>query len=149
MKVNGALEALNRFPNVNVPTLSNQLVAISDRAQEAQSAVQDLRLTLANAKAGAITKVETAVMKITARIDAPLAKIQALINTYQGKVTNAQERVTSTTNTILTWLLVSAIAVTILCFIIAAALLLLFFVCLQFVIHGHFPPLRVVINKGG
>ncbi len=144
LKVNGALEALDRFPNVSVPTFSDQLVAISDRAQEAQSAVQDLRITLANAKAGAVTKVETAVTKITARIDTPLTKIQSLINTYQAKVTSAQERVTSTTNSILTWLLVSAIAVTILCLIVAAGLLLLFLVCLQFVIHGRFPSLRVV-----
>ncbi len=149
LKVNGALETLNRFPNVNVPTLSDQLVAISDRAQEAQSAMQDLQVTLANAKSGAITKVETAITQITAKIDAPLAKIQSLINTYQAKVTDAQERVTSTTNTILTLLLVLAISLTILCIIVAAALLLLFLVCLQFVIHGHFPSLRVVVNKGG
>ncbi len=149
LKVNGALAALNRFPGVTVPTLNDQLVAISDRAQEAQSAVQDLRVTLANVKAGAVTKVETAVTKITARIDAPLAKMQSLINTYQAKITNAQERVASTTNSILTWLLVSAIAVTILCITVAVALLLLFMVCLQFVIHGRFPSLRVVVNKGG
>ncbi len=149
LKVNGALEVLDRFPNVNVPTFSDQLVAISNRAQEAQSAMQDLRTTLANIKAGAITKAETAVTKITARIDTPLEKIQSLINTYQAKITNAQGQVTSTTNTILTWLLVSAISLTILCLIVAAALLLLFLYCLQFVIHGRFPSLRVVVNKGG
>ncbi|HYB00008.1 MAG TPA: hypothetical protein VED37_07300 [Ktedonobacteraceae bacterium] len=149
LKVNGALEVLDRLPNVNVPTFSDQLVAISDRAQEAQAAVQDLQVTLANIKAGAITKAETAVTKITARIDAPLAKIQSTINANQAKVTNAQERVTSTTNTILTWLLVATISWTILCIIVAAALLLFFLFCLQFVIHGRFPSLRVVVNKGG
>ncbi len=149
LKVNGALVALNRFPNVTVPTFSDQLIAISNRAQEAQSAMQDLRTTLANVKAGVVTKAETAVMKITARIDAPLAKIQALINTYQAKVINAQNRLPSTTNQILTLLLVTAISLTILFIIIAAALLLLFLVCLQFVIHGRFPSLRVVVNKGG
>ena len=149
LKVNGALEVLDRFPNVNVPTFSDQLVAISNRTQEAQAAVQDLQVTLANIKAGAITKAETAVTKITARIDAPLAKIQSTIDTNQAKVTNAQARVTSTTNTILTWLLVTAISWTILCIIVAAALLLFFLFCLQFVIHGRFPSLRVVVNKGG
>ncbi len=149
LKVNGALVALNRFPGITVPTLNDQLVTISDRAQEAQSAVQDLRVTLANVKTGATTKVETAVTKITARIDMPLTRIQSLINTYQAKITNTQERVTSTTNTILTLLLVTAISLTILCLIIAAALLLFFLFCLQFVIHGRFPSLRVVVNKGG
>jgi len=71
------------------------------------------------------------------------------MNTYQAKMTNAQDRVTRATNTILTWLLVSAIAVTILYLVVAAALLLLFLVCLQFVIHGRFPSLRVQVNRGG
>jgi hypothetical protein len=143
LKVNGALLALNRFPGVTVPTLSPQLSAVSDRAQEAVSAVQDLRVTLANIKAGAVAKAETAVMQITARIDAPLARIQSLVNTYQGKVTNAQDRVSSTTNTILTWLLVTAISLTLLFIIVAAALLLLIYVCWQYIRHGRFPSLRV------
>ncbi len=143
LKVNGALDALNRFPGVTVPPLNDQLTGISDRAQQAESAVQDLRVTLANIKAGVVTKAETAVMQITARIDAPLTRIQSLINTYQAKVTNAQDRVTSTTNTILTWILIIAVAWTIIFIIVAAALLLLFLVCLQYIIHGRFPSLRV------
>ena len=86
LKVNGALVTLNRFPGVTVPALSDQLSAVSDRAQEAVSAMQDLRVTLADIKAGTVTKAQTAVMQITARIDAPLARIQALITTYQAKV---------------------------------------------------------------
>ena len=149
LKVNGALEALNRFPGVTVPALNDQLVTISDRAQQAESAVQDLRVTLANIKAGVVTKAETAVNQITARIDTPLSRIQSLIGTYQTKVTNAQGRVTSTTNQVLTLLLVTAISLTINSLIVAAALLLLFLVCLQSVIYGRFPSLRVVTNKGG
>jgi hypothetical protein len=144
LKVNGALVAINRFPGVTVPTLNDQLVAISDRAQEAQSAVQDLRVTLANIKAGVVTKAETTIMQVTARIDAPLARIQSLVNTYQAKVTNAQDRVTSTTNQILTLLLVTAISLTILCLIVVAALLLLIYFCWQYIRHGRFPSLRVV-----
>ena len=147
LKVNGALEALNRFPGVTVPTLNNQLTGISDRAQEAQSAAQDLRVTLANIKAGAVTKAETAVMKITARIDAPLVRIQSLVNTYQTKVANAQDRVTSTTNTTLTWLLITAVSLTILSIIVTVALLLLIFVCWQYIRHGHFPSLRIATTS--
>jgi hypothetical protein len=90
LKVNGALVALNRFPGVSVPTLSPQLSAVSDRAQESVSTMQDLRVTLANIKAGAVTKAETAVMQITARIDVPLARIQSLVNTYQAKVVHVR-----------------------------------------------------------
>ena len=144
LKVNGALVALNRFPGVTVPTMSDQLSAVSDRAQEAVSAMQDLRVTLANIKAGTVTKAETAVMQITARIDAPLARIQSLVTTYQARVAQAQDRVSSTTNTILTWLLVTAISLTLLCIIVAVALLLLIYVCWQYIRHGRFPSLRVV-----
>jgi hypothetical protein len=147
LTVNGALQVINRIPGVSVPTFNDQLSAISDRTQQAQSAVQDLHTTLANIKAGTVTKVETAVTQITARIDAPLARIQSLITTYQAKIANVQNRVTSTTNSILTWLLVAAISITILCIIVAASLLLLFLICLQFVIHGRFPSLRVAVNK--
>jgi hypothetical protein len=149
LKVNGALVALNRFPGITVPTLNDQLSGISNRAQEAESALQDLRVTLANIKAGVVTKAETAVKQVTARIDVPLARIHSIVNTYQAKLVNTQDRVTSTTNTILTWLLVTAIAVTILSIIVTVALLLLFLICLQFIIHGHFPSLRVVVDKGG
>ena len=149
LKVNGALEVLNRFPGAPVPTFSDQLAAISARAQEARSSMQDLRTTLAQTKTGTITHLATRITTITARTDTALAKIQSLINTYQAKVINAQNRLTARTNQILTLLLVTAISVTLLCLIAAAALLLLFLFCLQFVIHGRFPSLRVVVNKGG
>ena len=144
LKVNSALLALNRFPVVTVPTLSNQLSSVSDRAQEAEAAVQDLRVTLANIKAGLVTKAETAVMQVTARIDAPLARIQGLVNTYQAKVKQAQDRVSSTTNTILTLLLVTAVSLTLLLLIFSAGLVLLIYVCWQYIRTGRFPSLRVV-----
>ena len=146
LKVNSALLALNRFPGVTLPTLSNQLGTVSDRAQEAESAVQDLRVTLSNIKAGAVTKAETAVMQITSRIDGPLARIQALVNTYQAKAVQAQDRVSSTTNTILTLLLVTAVSLTLLLIIFSAGLVLLIYVCWQYIRHGRFPSLRVVYD---
>ena len=146
LKVNSALLAVNRFPGITVPTLNDQLSTVSDRAQQAESAVQDLRVTLANVKAGTVTKAETAVMQITSRIDAPLTRIQSLVNTYQAKGIQAQNRVTSTTNTILTWLLVSAISLTLLIIIISAGLVLLIYICWQYIRHGRFPSLRVVYD---
>src|SRR5439155_6774448 len=147
LKVNSALLALNRFPGVTLPTLSNQLGTVSDRAQEAESALQDLRVTLANIKAGAVTKAETAVMQVTTRIDGPLARIQSLVNTYQAKSIQAQDRVSSTTNTILTLLLVTAVSLTLLLIIFSAGLLLLIYVCWLYVRYGHFPSLLVVSTK--
>ncbi len=147
VKVNSALVALDRFPGVTVPMLSNQLSSVSDRAQEAAGAAQDLRVTLANIKAGIVTKAESAVKKVTSRIDVPLARIQGLVNTYQAKATQVQERVSSTTNTILTLLLVTAVSLTLLLIIFSAGLVLLIYVCWLYVRYGRFPSLRVVSTK--
>jgi uncharacterized membrane protein len=143
VKVNSVLVALDRFPGIAVPMLSTQLGSVSDRAQEAQAAAQDLRVTLANIKAGVVTKAESAVMQVTSRIDAPLTRIQGLVNTYQAKVTQAQDRVTSTTNTIFTLLLVTAVSLTLLLIIFAAGLVLLIYVCWQYVRTGRFPSIRI------
>jgi hypothetical protein len=148
LKVNGALVALDRLPGVMVPSLSSQLSSVSDRAQDAAAAAQDLRVTLANIKAGVVTKAETAIKQVTARIDAPLARIQGLVNTYKAKVAQAQDRVTSSTNTVLTLLLVTAISLTLFFIIFSAGLLLLIYVCFQYIRFGRFPSLRVEVTHG-
>ena len=143
VSLNSKLEVLNRFPNIQVPTLTNQLSAISDRAQEAQSAVQDLRTTLTDVKAGLVTTVVGAVTQRTARIDAALARIQETVNTYQATVTSTQRRVTAISNAILLLIDVGVVSLTLLFIIFAVGLVLLMWVCWQFVRTGHFPSLRV------
>jgi hypothetical protein len=145
VSVNSKLELLNRLPNIQVPTLTSQLSAISDRAQEAQSAVQDLRTTLTDVKAGLATTVVAAVTQRTARIDAALARIQGTVNTYQSTVTSTQKRVTAISNAILLLIDVGVVSLTLLFIIFAVGLVLLMWVCWQFVRTGHFPSLRVVI----
>src|SRR5437016_2102691 len=76
LTVNSTLLVLNRLPGLAVPKLSNELGSVSDRAQEAQTAVQDLRTTLAAMKAGLATKAQQAVTQVTSRIDAALARLQ-------------------------------------------------------------------------
>ena len=145
VSLNSKLEVLNRFPNIQVPTLTSQLSAISDRAQEAQAAAQDLRTTLTDVKAGLVTTVVAAVTQRTARIDAALARIQGTVNTYQATVTRTQKRVTATSNAILLLIDVGVVSLTLLFIIFAVGLVLLMWVCWQFVRTGHFPSLRVVI----
>ncbi len=143
VSLNSKLELLNRFPNIQVPTLTSQLSAISDRAQEAQSAVQDMRTSLTDVKAGLVTTVVAAVTQRTARIDAALARIQGTVNTYQATVTRTQNRVTATSNAILLLIDVGVVSLTLLFIIFAVGLALLVWVCWQFVRTGHFPSLRV------
>lgn len=142
--VNSALVALNRLPGVTLPSLTNELGAVSERAQEAQTALQDLRVTLAGVKAGIATKAEVVVTKVTARIDAALARIQALVNKYQATVTHALARITSTSNTLLLLIDVLTVSLTLLFVIYAVGLVLLLYVCWKYVRTGRFPSLRVV-----
>ena len=113
------------------------------RAQEAQAALQDLRVTLAQKRAGLEPKAEAVVMQLTSRIDAPLAQIQAIVNKYQAKVTDTQTRITSASNTLLLMINVLTVSLTILFIIFAAGLVLLMYVCWQYIRHGRFPSLRI------
>ena len=140
---NSKLEVLNGLPNVQIPTLP-QLTTVSDRAQQAQTAVQDLQTSLANVKSGLVTTVGAAVTKPMARIDAALAGIQDTVNTYQATVTRTQQRVTAISNNILLGIDVGIVSLTLLFLIFAVGLVLFLWVCWQFVRTGHFPSLRVV-----
>lgn len=142
--VNSTLAALNRLPGVTVPTLNGALSAVSDRAQEAQAAVQDLRTTVANVKAGIVTKAEDAVTNLTTRIDTALAMIQATVNKYQATVKLTLVRITTVRDRILLLIDVTIVSLTLLFLIIMAGLVLLFYVCWQYVRTGRFPSLRVV-----
>ncbi len=148
--LNSKLELLNSLPGVQVPALTDQLSAVSDRAQEAQAAVQDLQSSLADVKSGLVTTVTAAVTQRTATIDAALVRIQDAVNTYQATVTRTQQRVTATSNAVLLLIDVGTVSLTLLFIIFAIGLVLLMWVCWQFVRTGHFPSLRVLYasNKG-
>lgn len=140
---NSVVAVVSRLPGVNESPLDAKLSSVSDRAQEARAAVQDLRTTLAEAKGGLVTKAAV-VTQVTARINTALAQIQAIVNKYQAKVADKQARVTSASNRILTLINLLAVSLTILFIIFALGLVLLIWVCWQYVRTGHFPSLRVV-----
>src|SRR5437868_169827 len=137
--VNSTLVALNRLPGISVPSLNNELGAVSERAQEAQTAAQELRTTVADVKAGIVTNAQEGSKNLTTRIDAALARIQATINKYQAPVTHAQARVVSTRDTALLLIVVSAVSLTIILAAFAAGQLLLIYLCWRYVRTGRFP----------
>jgi hypothetical protein len=143
---NGALAVLNHLPGITVPPFNNELSSVSDHAQTAQIAVQNLRVKLADIKAGLVTNAEAAVTQLTSSIDTQLARIQALVNKYQATVAHAQERVSTISSTILTLINLLAVALTILFLIFAAGLLLLIYFCWVYVRNGRFPSLRITIT---
>jgi hypothetical protein len=91
-----------------------------------------------------VTTVGAAVTQRTARIDTALARIQDTVNTYQATVTRTQTRVTATSNAVLLLIDVGVVSLTLLFIIFAIGLVLLLWVCWQFVRTGHFPSLRVM-----
>lgn len=145
--VNSALAVLDRIPGISVPQLSDELASISDRAQEAQATVQDLRVRLADIKAGLVTKPEAAITELTSRADARLVQVQTLVNKYRAAVTNRQERVSTTSQRIITMINLLTVTLTLLFLIFAAGLVLLIFFCWQYVRNGRFPSLRVSITS--
>ncbi len=144
---NSTLAVLNRLPGVTVPTLNGTLSAVSDRAQEAQAAVQDLRTTVANVKAGTVTKAEEAVTNLTSRIDDPLERIQATVIKYKATAKQAQARVVSTRDTILTLIVVAAVSLTIILLAFAAGQALLIYLCWLYVRTGRLPSVRITAPR--
>lgn len=144
---NAAVVVLNRIPGVDTPRLNDQLDSVSQRAQDAQAAFQDLHASLARIKQNAVTNAGAAITKVSARISNALMQVQALVKKYQTKVTDTLARVTSVSTMILTMINLLAVTLSILFIICAVALVLLVFFCWQYVRHGRFPSLRISITR--
>ncbi len=140
---NGVLVALNRTPATTVPRLNDELGAVSQRAQDAQAALQDLRVRLEGVKANLVSGAGAVLRQVTTRINTALTGIKALVNKYQTRVANAQTRVTEAANMLLLLVTLSEVAMTILFIISIVGLGLLISFCWQYVRRGHFPSLHV------
>jgi uncharacterized protein YukE len=141
--VNATLETLNNLPFITVPTLTDELSALSDRVEAAQSDVQDLRATIAEARAGVSADLKAAVTTRTSRIDAGLAQIQAVATKYQAAATQRQQQVTDLANTLLGTIDLLVVTLTVLLLVFAVGQALLIYICWQYVRTGRFPSLRV------
>jgi peptidoglycan hydrolase CwlO-like protein len=137
---------LKRLPVTTPPRLDNALSSVSQYAQQAQAAVQDLRVTLEGIRGGLVTRAEAAITLVTAKINAALKQIEGIVNKYQTKVTNTHTRVTDASNKLLLLMNVTAVSLTILFIIFALGLLLLINFCWQYVRNARFPSLRVSIT---
>jgi hypothetical protein len=141
--VNGALEALNRFPGIAVPTLTDELSAASERIEAAQSDVQDLRAEIAEARVAASANLVAAVTARTTRIDNGLAQIQATAAKHQATLTQKQQQVTDLADMLQRVINLLALVLTVLLLALAAGQVLLIYLCWQYVRTGRFPSLRV------
>ena len=143
VSVNAALETLDSFGFVNVPTFADELSAVSERVGSAQSDVQQLRAAIDEAKTAASANLVAAVTARTTKIDNTLTQIKATAVKYQATVAQRQQRVINFSNTLQRAINLLVLSLTALFLVVAAGQILLIYVCWQYVRRGRFPLLRV------
>ena len=143
VSVNAMLETLNRTSFIAVPTLTDELSAVSERVEAAQSDAQELRASIAEARAGASANLVAAVTARTIAIDNGLAQIQAAMGKQQATLAQRQQQVSDLSDTLLRAINLLVLLLTVLFLVFAAGQVLLIYVCWQYIRAGRFPSLRV------
>src|SRR2546421_78795 len=131
--------------------VDNGLTRVNTQVQDARQSLTRVNNAAANlgdriqANSPLVTRLDQQVVnELAPRLENALARIQAIVNKYQAKVTDTQTRITSTSNTLLLLIDVLAVSLTLLFLIYAAGLVLLMYVGWRYVRTGRFPSLRVV-----
>lgn len=146
VSVNAALETLNRFGFITVPTLSEKLSAISERVDAAQSDVQELRMSIGEVRTAASADLVAAVTTRTMEIGNLMAQIKSTAVQYRAAVAQKREQVTDISRRLLRVVNLIVLLLTALFVVIAAGQVLLIYVCWQYVRRGRFPLLRVLAD---
>jgi predicted nucleic acid-binding Zn-ribbon protein len=146
ISVNAALETLNSFGFITVPTLSDELGAVSERVNAAQSDVQELRLAIDEVRTGVSANLVAGVTARTIKIDNVMAQIKSTTVKYQAAVTEKRQQVTDLSHKILRAINLIVLLLTGLLLVVAAGQVLLIYVCWQYVRRGRFPSLRVLVD---
>jgi uncharacterized phage infection (PIP) family protein YhgE len=108
---NDTLEAVNTIPGVQVPTLTEELQATSDRLSDASLKAQELRTSITELKAGVAGTLVSPVTDRATRIDQQLAVIQSDIQDYRAEIEARQQAIAQLRKRILFWVdLLSVIA---------------------------------------
>lgn len=142
VSVNVLLETLNSFGFITVPTLSEELSAISERVDAAQSDVQELRIAINEARTAASANLVAAVTARTIKIDNVIAKIKSTAVKYRAVVAQKRQQVTGLSRRLLRAINLIVLLLTALFLGVAAGQVLLIYVCWQYVRRGRFPLLR-------
>jgi hypothetical protein len=141
--VNAALETLDSFGFVNVPTLGDELSTVSERVDAAQTDVQELRAALEEAKTAASGNLVAALTARTMKLDNRLAQIKSTAVKFQATVEQKQQQLADLSHTVLRAINLLVLSLSMLFLVVAAGQVLLIYVCWQYVRTGRFPLLRV------
>jgi hypothetical protein len=146
VSVSAALETLNSLGFITVPTLSNELGAVSERVNTAQSDVQELRIAIDQARTAVSVNLVAAVTARTIKIDNVMAQIKSTTVKYQAMVAQKREQVTDLSRRLLRVINLLVLSLTGLFLVVAAGQVLLIYIFWQYVRRGRFPSLRVLVD---
>ena len=116
---------------------------VSERVDAAQTDVQELRAALEEAKTAASGNLVAALTARTMKLDNRLAQIRSTAVKFQAIVEQKQQQLADLSHTVLRAINLLVLSLSVLFLVVAAAQVLLIYVCWQYVCTGRFPLLRV------
>ena len=143
VSVNAALETLNKLGFITIPTFSDALSAVSERTDDIQSDVQELRARIDQAKTAASENFAAAVTARTTKIDNVMAQINATTVKYQATVAQKRQQVADLSRRLLRVVNVLVLSLNVIFIVVGIAQMLLIYVCWQYIRRGKFPLVRV------
>jgi archaellum component FlaC len=143
VSVNATLETLNKLGLITIPTFSDELSAISERIDDIQGDVQELRARIDQVKTAGSTNFAAAVTIRTTKIDNVMAKIKATTVKYQATVAQKRQQVVDLARRLLRVINLLALSLNVLFIVVGVAQVLLIYVCWQYLCRGKFPLVRV------
>jgi ElaB/YqjD/DUF883 family membrane-anchored ribosome-binding protein len=102
--LNNSLEALNKMPRVNLPTLTDELQTMQTRVTTLDETVQQLRTDLNALIEGRLEIAGTRLNSLRESLDPLLQNIQAAADKQFANIRQAQSRVASLKSDISTWI---------------------------------------------
>ena len=143
LAVNAALETLDSFGFIAIPTFGDELRAVSERVDAVQSDVQEFRVAIDEARTGVSSNLVAAATTRTTKIDSVLAQIKSTVMKYKAAVAQKRQQVTDVSHRMLRAINLLVLLLTALFLVTAAGQVLLIYVCWQYVRLGRLPLLRV------
>jgi len=111
--INNSIIALNELPNVNLPTLTDELNSLDSRITTLEGKIQDLRTEIQQIIQGKIQVTASRINNLLADLDSGLQNIQSVVNKSMGNIQQRQAQLASMKSDISSWITIGWIAATV------------------------------------
>ncbi len=111
---NATLVAVNAIPGIEIPTLTDELEAVSDRLADLALLVQELRSLVAQVKSGVVDTLVSPITQMATRIEDELAAVQSILQGFMGQVDAVQGAVASLQSQVPVWIDILTVIVSLL-----------------------------------